>query len=302
MSLSALGSDRLQAVLEAQTRIASAQMDPESVMSAAAVEAMRLTGGVGASLDVIEGDGLIRRGASGTQLALMGSRSRIDDPENAALESDGVVLAEDEASMRLRSPEGTLGVVRVMAGRGKTFTAEDAAALEVVSVLIATCLSHALQFAAKAKETRMDPVTELPTGPALGERLESELARARRMKEPLSLVLLEIDDYGKLRERGREDAERALKTVAGELKKGRASDVKFRLDGGGFAVLMPGTDEEGAEIAAIRLAWSIATAHPGGDPLTVSTGVAQPETGDVYSLMTAAQIALSETKETLVRH
>lgn len=301
MSISALGSDRLQAVLEAQTRIASAQLEPDGVMTAAAFEAQRLTGAAGASVELIEGDGLICRAGSGTEIRRIGTRSLIEHGENSALRCDGVVLTPGMAATQLRSSEGSLGIIKVVAAEKVGFSEEDAAALEVVSVLMATCLSHALQFAAKAKETRMDPVTELPTGPALGERLESELARARRVKEPVSLVLLEIDDYGTMLERGREEAENALKVVAGALRKGRASDVKFRLGGGGFAVLMPGTDEAGAEIAAIRLAWSIATADGQSDPLTVSTGVAQPETGEVYSFITAAQVALSEAKETLIR-
>jgi diguanylate cyclase (GGDEF)-like protein len=191
------------------------------------------------------------------------------------------------------------GIVKVVAPGDGGLDDEDVATLEVISALSATCISHAFQFVAKAKESRSDPVTGLGTGLSLGERLDSEIARSRRAGEPLSLALFEIDDFDSLQSNRPGSEEAAARLVADILRQGRASDVQFRLASKQFAVLMPDTDRTGAEIAAIRIAWAIANAPSEPQPLTVTTGVAQPEVADAYTFITEAEIALRESKEAL---
>jgi diguanylate cyclase (GGDEF)-like protein len=301
MTLSQLDSDRLQAILEAQARVAAAQLDPDHVMGLAAAEAETMVGGAGASVHLIESEELVCRAGSGTRRRDLGARAPISEgTAGTSLTEDRAVLTPTEISVPLQTASGRLGVLQVTAREGTEFDEQDSSALEVLAVLTSACVQHSFEFAERAREVRLDPVTGLATGLALGERLESEIARARRAGEPMSLVLFEIDDYIELTERDEREAERALTAVSGILKEGRASDVQFRLDGGEFAVLMPGTDRSGAEIAAIRLAWSIATTT-GPDPITVTTGIAQTGEGDVYSFITAAQMALGEAKAAVLQ-
>jgi GGDEF domain-containing protein len=191
------------------------------------------------------------------------------------------------------------GAITVVAGEKEAPDDQDVASLEVITVLASTCISHAFEFVAKETESRIDPITGLTTGMALGERIGSELARARRAGEALSLVLFEIDGSDALVDRGPGEVERAVRAVADALRAGRASDIKFRLGTVLFAVLMPGTDRAGAEIASIRLAWSIATAEGDGAGLTVTSGVAQPDVDDAYAFIAAAEVALGESKAAL---
>jgi diguanylate cyclase (GGDEF)-like protein len=266
-------------------------------MALTASEAQSLTAAGGAVVGLIEGDELVYRAASGSERRSIGSRS----PSKEGLE--GNVVSEGKASRLgpvacaplLRDGE-VWGVVKVVSTIDHPFDDEDVATLEVISALSATCISHAFQFVAKAKESRLDAATGLGTGLSLGERLDSEIARSRRAGEPLSLVLLEIDDFESIDSTGPGSEEAVVQLVAGILKQGRASDIQFRLAAKQFAVLMPGTDRSGAEIAAIRLAWAIANAGNDLQPITVTTGVAQPAADDAYTFITDAEIALRESK------
>ena len=300
MSISDLGAQRLQAILEAQTRIASAQLDPDGVMATTASEAQGLTSSDGAAIHLLENGELVCTAASGSLRREVGRVATGEGTAASAVAEGRAIRDGDSLSAPILRDGAPWGAITVVAAEGEIDDA-DGAALEVITDLASTCISHAFDYVAKEKESRIDPVTGLTSGVALGDRIGSELARSRRAEEPLSLVLLEIDDLEAVVKRGPAALERAATTVADVLRAGRASDIQFRLGTGSFAVLMPETDKAGAEIASIRLAWSVATAGAGEGDLTVTVGVAQPDAEDAYSFIAAAELALQESRAALAR-
>jgi diguanylate cyclase (GGDEF)-like protein len=300
MSISELGAGRLQAILEAQTRIAGAQLDPEGVMVVSAAEVQRLTAAAGASVELLERGELVCRAGAGTARRDVGRRS--DAGEGVAgrvLESDQTSQEGGTACAPLHRDGEVWGVLKAVTENGRPFDGEEVAALDVLTVLASTCIAHAFEFVSKEAETRVDSPTGLPTAVGLGERISAEVARARRAGEPLSLAIFEIDGFEALAARGPEVVDQAARLVAGALRQGRASDVQFRLSASQFAVLMPATDRSGAEIAAIRLAWTIANAGTHDEKITVTSGVAQPHAEDAYAFIAEAEVALRETKAAL---
>ena len=83
-----------------------------------------------------------------------------------------------------------------------------------------------------------DPLTGLGNHRHFHERLQRELLDAQERGTPLSLVLLDIDDFKAINDRfGHPTGDRVLSQLATRLRQGGEG---FRLGGDEFAVLLPG--------------------------------------------------------------
>jgi diguanylate cyclase (GGDEF)-like protein len=84
---------------------------------------------------------------------------------------------------------------------------------------------------------------------------EKELARAERYRTPLSLFVMDLDQFKKINDAfGRGVGDRVLKEAVDACQNGlRAHDLVGRLGGEEFAALLPQTDGEGAVVAAERI-------------------------------------------------
>ena len=121
-----------------------------------------------------------------------------------------------------------------------------------------------------------DPLTGLGNHRHFHDRLEREVADSREQGYPLTLCLIDIDDFKRINDRyGHPGGDKVLAQLATRLRQGGEA---FRLGGDEFAILLPGRDEEGARIAAEAIvrriaAVEIAPAGPAGS-VTVSAGIA----------------------------
>jgi len=118
-----------------------------------------------------------------------------------------------------------------------------------------------------------DPLTGLGNHRHFHERLERELAHARERQLPLSLCLVDVDDFKRINDRfGHPAGDRLLSQLATRL---RQTGEAFRLGGDEFALLLPGYDESAGLAAAASVVDRIGSLnldHVG--PVTVSAGVA----------------------------
>jgi diguanylate cyclase (GGDEF)-like protein len=150
-----------------------------------------------------------------------------------------------------------------------------------------------------------DELTGLLNARGFYQRLGQELARARRSRQPLSLVIIDLDGLKRINDRhGHAAGDRALRGLAETMRDTfRVMDIGARIGGDEFAVVAPNT----AEAAALTLAERIRTraAEPQSDlavlATTVSLGVATVYSGhepgaDVAVLLKAADGALYDAK------
>jgi diguanylate cyclase (GGDEF)-like protein len=150
-----------------------------------------------------------------------------------------------------------------------------------------------------------DALTGLQNARALHERLEREVARAVRYRQPFSLLLIDLDGLKTINDRlGHHAGDRALRHVADAIRAQlRASDIGVRWGGDEFALLAPNTRQPAAAALARRVQSLVGSAPVGNavPPLAVSIGIAtfEPEATarvEAASLMHQADAALYRAK------
>jgi diguanylate cyclase (GGDEF)-like protein len=167
---------------------------------------------------------------------------------------EGLNRAESLLAVPLKARNRTLGAV-ILTGRRGSF---DAAAHRVLGIL-ANQAAGALSTIAlleRIKELAIrDSLTTLYNRRAFGDHLAQALAREDRVGGRFGLLLLDIDHFKRLNDTfGHPAGDAVLKNVAQVLLRHlRRGDQAARYGGEEFAVILPGTDEEGAVHLADRI-------------------------------------------------
>jgi diguanylate cyclase (GGDEF)-like protein len=140
-----------------------------------------------------------------------------------------------------------------------------------------------------------DPLTGLGNRRHFQERLQRELTVAERNEIPLSLCLLDIDDFKRVNdEAGHGAGDEVLIDVAARLRSGGEA---FRLGGDEFALLLPAIDAAGAVVAGESVRRRIRGLRAAGDRVTASIGVATFPAVAAADLVREADAALYRSKE-----
>jgi diguanylate cyclase (GGDEF)-like protein len=156
-----------------------------------------------------------------------------------------------------------------------------------------------------AEQAITDPLTGLWNRRHMAETLEREVLRARRFGHPMSLIILDVDDFKTINDReGHIQGDLVLEAVADVVREGiRSIDVAARYGGDELAVILVETDREGALILGERLAdrmreTEVPTREGQSMGVTISLGVATiPDSADsLDSLVDAADRALLRAK------
>ena len=180
----------------------------------------------------------------------------------------------------------------------------------VVAPMVATQADLQERYEAAVADALRDPLTGLGNHRAFHEELGRQAAASLRYDVPLALLLIDLDEFKAINDgRGHAGGDRVLRGFGGLLAGSlRLADRAFRVGGDEFAVLLPHTDLEGAQIVARRLlAQSLQPVRrvEGLEPLSFSGGIsAMPElalgTAQLYSQADAAMYAAKRSGRTEV--
>jgi len=253
--------------------------------------------------------GLVERAAAGS---LGGLEQVLPEAERQAASSGQVSEAVRGDAGALAHPlhgsdgsTAVLGVVSV--GRvGRPFTPADRELFSYLAGQAAVSLENVGLHETVQRQAVTDELTGLYNRGRFDELLAAEVERARRFPDqPVGLVMLDIDDFKKVNDtHGHQVGDEVLREVARVLREtSREIDSPSRYGGEELAVVLPGTDLEGAYDMAERVRAGIeavAVALPSGDDLRVTASFgAAAAAGDAAAagaLVGAADGALYEAK------
>ncbi|RLA16102.1 MAG: hypothetical protein DRQ52_00330 [Gammaproteobacteria bacterium] len=156
------------------------------------------------------------------------------------------------------------------------------------------------------KAAKVDSLTGLQNRGAFDDLLAAEIEEARLSSQPLALVMLDIDHFKKINDSmGHLFGDRVIKAVARAIvKQTRGQDTAARIGGEEYAVILPNTDYQGAQVVAenIRKAVEKIVLRKASDnerlaTVTLSGGVAQLQDDDCSeSLLQRSDDALYAAK------
>jgi len=184
--------------------------------------------------------------------------------------------------------------------RGRHFSEEDVDALDGVVRVARSPVSRSLNLREPDVVPEIDLLTNLLDRQSFNAVLDREIVRARLAGHPLSLLVLDVDRLTTLNARlGLTAADAALHELAKRLQGAiHHLDYTFRLAGGRFAVLRPGS-----EAGQARDLYETVVEELGANPLaegetvTLSAGVAElVPRDDADSFAARAETALQEAK------
>lgn len=206
----------------------------------------------------------------------------------------GIRLAsrEDEVSLRR---------VRTEIAADRAAYMYVGAATAVIFALFGYVLGRHADALTDLSET--DALTRLLNARGFARRLDAEIRRSKRYREPLSLLFLDLDGLKDINDRhGHRAGSEAIREVGTVIRAQlRETDFGARWGGDEFAVLAPNTEMGAAVAFAERIRVRIAE-HAAEWPLTASIGIAALDHPEGYkrrdgsSLMRAADAAMYEAK------
>ncbi|MCL5961942.1 MAG: diguanylate cyclase, partial [Chloroflexi bacterium] len=139
--------------------------------------------------------------------------------------------------------------------RARTFTPANRQLVQSLASHAAVAIDNAQMFDEITRAACTDSLTGLPNHRHLMDRLDEEIARARRSSHPLAVMMIDVDDFKLVNDaHGHTKGDDLLRLVARTLLDTfRQTDKLGRYGGDEFLALLPETDREEAALVAERL-------------------------------------------------
>jgi len=163
------------------------------------------------------------------------------------------------------------------------------------------------QVAVLELNAHTDSLTQIANRRSFDQRLSVEMSLHKRNQALLSILILDVDYFKRYNDHyGHPAGDEVLKEVGKILSQiaSRPSDLPARIGGEEFAVILPGTDLEGASFVAEKILDQLAKqqiAHVGSlvsEYVTISIGVTTAGDEEVTTFMQRADRATYHAKQT----
>ena len=221
----------------------------------------------------------------------------VADPEKYATLSSALAVP-------LQGLSGVVGVLAMYQSSPDAFTPDHLRVLLAVASKVALSVENALKYQQAESSATTDFLTGLPNARSLFVHLTQEVARCRRMKSTLAVMVCDIDGLKKVNDSfGHLEGDKLLREFSLRLKEAcRGYDYVARMGGDEFVITAPGLSPDAALEKANRLNQAAIEAGRltcGQDLVTLSVGTAFcPEHGyDVEALLAEADRRMYSIKQ-----
>ncbi len=189
-----------------------------------------------------------------------------------------------------------IGTLALYHGKNNFYTDAHSHLAERVAGQIAAVIANSLLFDRAQEDSLTDPLTALPNTRSLFMHLTRELARSKRLRAHLALLVVDLDHFKLINDRyGHHRGDRALCEVARVLRSTiRPYDICVRYAGDEFILVLSGCSDDEAERKRRDLQLAIGEITIGTGPdsnlrLSASVGVGiYPADGNTYETLLAA--------------
>ncbi len=162
-----------------------------------------------------------------------------------------ILLSEErdfKAKSLLFSPfKGNIeGGILLLSDKVGIFTQKDLMVLNLISDIAASAVEKAILYDHEREKAIMDELTKSYNHRFFQEVLSHQIAESIRNKEPLSLIMLDIDNFKMVNDRyGHQTGDIVLMEIASIMKERiRNSDILSRYGGEEFTIILPKTTAE----------------------------------------------------------
>lgn len=230
-------------------------------------------------------------------------------PMDILSEEAQVKAAQDPVLNLLKSPSCVLVPLKSRDGKvvgvifadnhitRKPITRESFRLLAILAAHAGLAIENARLYETARQQASLDSLTQLWNRGAFDRLLMESLAHAEGSRQPMSLLLIDLDHFKEYNDRvGHPEGDQALIRVAKLLKESaRSGDHAARCGGEEFALILPDTSKLNALKLAERLRVNMDTTSL---PLTLSAGVATfpSDAQTAEELVRIADRALYEAK------
>jgi diguanylate cyclase (GGDEF)-like protein/putative nucleotidyltransferase with HDIG domain len=213
-------------------------------------------------------------------------------------------LLQSALVVPLEGLNGVVGVLAMYQSNRDAFTPDHLRILLAVASKVALSVENALKYQQAESSATTDYLTGLPNARSLFVHLAQEVARCRRMKSSLAVLVCDIDGFKQINDSfGHLEGDKLLREFTTRLKDVcRGYDYVARMGGDEFVITAPGLTAEAAKEKAERLNQAAIDSGRhvcGRELITLSVGMAFcPEDGfDVERLLAEADRRMYSMKQ-----